>query len=217
MKDCWNSIGVRGDRSCLELVEYVHCRHCPVYSSSARTMLDGQLPAGYTADWARHFAQPKAVVDSATEAVLIFRIGHEWLALSTPIVWEITELRPIHSLPHRAPGAVLGFVSVRGELLVCVSLGRLLGLDSHEPAGVLQSRPAQNRLLVIRHEGVRVVCLADEVDGIHRLRPDELKAVPSTVARAAASHSRGVLSSRGRAVGVLDDQRLFHAIQQGLA
>ena len=61
------------------------------------------------------------------------------------------------------------------------------------------------------------MCIADEVDGIQGVRPDELSAVPSTVARAATSHSRGVLSSRGRAVGVLDDERLFQSIQRSLA
>ena len=37
VNDCWNRIGVRGDRSCPELKQYVHCRNCPVYSAGAAT------------------------------------------------------------------------------------------------------------------------------------------------------------------------------------
>ena len=29
--DCWNHIGVSGDRSCPELNTFIHCRNCPVY------------------------------------------------------------------------------------------------------------------------------------------------------------------------------------------
>ena len=35
INDCWNRIGVRGDASCPELEQHVHCRNCPVYSAAA--------------------------------------------------------------------------------------------------------------------------------------------------------------------------------------
>ncbi len=33
--DCWNRIGVRGDRSCPKLAEHIHCRNCPVHAAAA--------------------------------------------------------------------------------------------------------------------------------------------------------------------------------------
>ncbi len=33
--DCWNRIGVSGDRSCPELATVVHCHNCPVFSGSS--------------------------------------------------------------------------------------------------------------------------------------------------------------------------------------
>jgi len=45
--DCWNEIGVRGDRSCPRLKEHGHCRNCPVFSSAAAVRLDAQLPTDY--------------------------------------------------------------------------------------------------------------------------------------------------------------------------
>ena len=41
---------------------------------------------------------------------------------------EIAERRSLHSLPHRRRGIVMGIVNIRGELLICASLGKLLGL-----------------------------------------------------------------------------------------
>ncbi|HBP1772226.1 TPA: chemotaxis protein CheW, partial [Pseudomonas aeruginosa] len=33
--DCWNRIGVHGDKSCERLAEHVHCRNCEVYAAAA--------------------------------------------------------------------------------------------------------------------------------------------------------------------------------------
>ncbi|MEM7650108.1 MAG: chemotaxis protein CheW, partial [Cyanobacteria bacterium P01_A01_bin.70] len=34
--DCWNQIGVRGDRTCPTLETVIHCHNCPVYSQAGR-------------------------------------------------------------------------------------------------------------------------------------------------------------------------------------
>ena len=214
MNDCWNTIGVSGDGSCLALSEHVHCRNCPVYGSAGRTILDGPLPAGYTSGRTRHFAQLKDDTRQDTLSVLVFRVGQEWLALSMSSVWEVAEPRPIRSIPHRGSGIVLGLASIRGELVVCISLSRLLTVGAAAPTPEAQTR---TRLVVMRHEGVRVAGIADEVDGIHRVLPDDVKPAPATVARAASPHARGVLNVHGRGVGFLDDRQLFENIQRGLA
>ena len=38
-EQCWNRIGVRGDRSCPELVQYTHCNNCPVFAAEAVSRL----------------------------------------------------------------------------------------------------------------------------------------------------------------------------------
>jgi chemotaxis-related protein WspD len=120
LDDCWNRIGVRGDGSCPELKQYVHCHNCPVFSAGAADMLDADAPDSYFVDRTAHFAEPAPIEKSATRSVVIFRVDSEWLALSTSVVVEVANLRTIHSLPHRSNGVVLGLASVRGELLVCV-------------------------------------------------------------------------------------------------
>jgi chemotaxis-related protein WspD len=213
--DCWNSIGVRGDGSCPELKQHVHCRNCPVYSAGAAELLDGDLPANYLAEWTSHFAEPKRAEEVGTRSIVIFRVASEWLALPTSVVMEVANLLPVHSLPHQQSGAVLGLASVRGELLVCVSLGQVVGVEALAASGDRRGT-VYRRLLVIRREDVRVVCPVDEVHGIHRVVPRELKNVPTTVAKAAVTYSIALLSWQGHSVGILDDQLLFYSLKRSL-
>lgn len=214
---CWNSIGVRGDGSCPELERYIHCRNCPVYSRAALELLDGGVPAGYSEEWTTHLARPKRAEAGDRQTIVIFRIGAEWLALPMPAVSEIADLRPIHSLPHRRSGVVLGLANVRGALLVCVSLGRMLGLDESAEANQKTRGAAYPRLLVIRRDAVRCACPVDEVHGIQRVRSRELKEVPATIAKSTATYSKAMVAWNGFSVGLLDDQLLCYTLQRSLA
>jgi chemotaxis-related protein WspD len=217
IEDCWNKIGVRGDRSCAELERYVHCRNCPVYFAGAIALLDRSAPSDYLAGWTAHFAEPKQLKNSETRSVMIFRIGPEWLGLPIEVVSEVTSARRIHSLPHRRGGVVIGLANVRGELVVCASLAHILGIapanDSQEGSN-LQSLHA--RLLVIRRDNVRMVCPVDEVHGIQRFHPLALQDAPTTVTKAAASYSRAILVWNKHSVGILDDERLFGALKRSI-
>lgn len=216
VNDCWNRIGVHGDRSCPELTKHVHCRNCPVYTAEAAELLDGDAPAAYLAEWTSHFAEPKRADDGATRSVVIFRVASEWLALPTSVVVEVANVLPIHSLPHRQSGPVLGVASVRGELLICVSLGELVGLESTATAGRDPRDTAHHRLLVIKGDDIRVICPVDEVHGIHRFSSRVLKEIPATVAKAPGTYSTAVLAWRDHQVGILDDQLLFYALKRSL-
>ena len=215
--DCWNKIGVRGDGSCVELERHVHCRNCPVYSAAAAQLLEADLPAGHMAEWTGHFSGERTLEEAGTHSVVIFRIGAEWLALPTAVFKEMATTRAVHALPHRRGGLVLGLVNVRGALLVCVSLGDLLGLEPKPEEKETRGRTLHRRLLVISREGSRLVFPVDEVHGIHRCQPRELKALPATVAKAAATYTKSVLAWQDRTVGCLDDQLLFHSLNRSLA
>ncbi len=78
---CWNEIGVAGDRSCLELKTYTHCRNCPVYSRAGRQLLQRQAPAGYLNEWTNLLTHHQEEQPLNTISVGIFRLGGEWLAL----------------------------------------------------------------------------------------------------------------------------------------
>jgi chemotaxis-related protein WspD len=214
--DCWNRIGVRGDSTCPELKQYVHCRNCPVYSRAARARLDMDVPDGYMEGWTRHIAEARTSDERDTSSCLVFRLGAEWLALPIARLREIAGARAMQPIAHRRNGVVLGLTNVRGELLTSVSLGHLLGLaPSVEQPTVRQSWSA--RLIVVQQDGARTVFPVDEVHGIVRFRESALAEVPATVARASASYIRALLSWQNRSVGVIDDRLLFQAVDRSLA
>lgn len=216
MDDCWNRIGVSGDSSCPELEKHVHCRNCPIYSAAALELLDCGLPANYVEDATDHFAVGRQIEEVGSESMVIFRVGAEWLALQTSVFEEVADLRAIHSLPHRREGVVLGLANVRGELLVCVSLSRALGLQTASDSKSEKIRTALPRLLVIRRKASRAAFPVDEVYGVHRFHPLELKALPATVAHS-TSYTSAVAAWKDKSVGILDVQLVLYMLDRSLA
>ena len=161
--DCWNRIGIRGDKSCERLSEHVHCRNCPVYAGAAKRILD-RLPPQSGAEAVA--AGRDDAAQARLSSLLVFRLGGEWLGLPTRALDEVTPTRAILPLPHRRDPAVLGVTNMRGTLTVCVSLGRLLGLDG-ATVDSGRERPAAARMLLFGGAGRAVVLPVDEVEGIH--------------------------------------------------
>lgn len=208
---------MRGDASCPELKKHVHCHNCPVYSAAASQLLDAGLPADYLDRWTRHVAQDKQAAEADTHSVIVFRVEAEWLALPTAVFTEIATLRPIHSIPHRRNGIVLGLANIRGELLACFSLEQILGLEQQAQPRQARQRSLEERLLVLDWEGGRSVCPVDEVYGIQRFHPRLLAPAPATLAKAATPYIRSVLHWQDKSVGLLDAQLLFHTVNRSLA
>jgi chemotaxis signal transduction protein len=224
LNDCWNRIGVHGDRSCPELPPHIHCRNCPVFSSAARTILDVPAPADSRRIATEHFARLAEAaaghsVSAEMQSVLVFRLRTEWYALHMAVCLEIAAVRPIHSLPHRRDATVLGVVNVHGGLLACISLAVIVGAAPHPEAIPTRSpsRAAVPRLLVARRAAAPVVFPVDEVQGMARFRARDLKEVPATVAHARESYTRALLPLGGGWAGLLDEQLLFSAVERALA
>jgi chemotaxis-related protein WspD len=236
--DCWNRIGVRGDRSCPELPRVVHCHNCPVFAAAGRRFLDAPSPPGYLEEWTERLATPVEAEAADLEGMLTFRLGEEWLALPVRVLVEVTTPRPVHRVPYRA-GLLAGLVNIRGELYLCAHLARLLGIERQALASNGDARPrlvdgrslegrrqpaapeargpaAPDRLLVVQRESDRWVFPVDAVGQVLRVPRGEVGPPPATVGRAAAHLSRGVFSWAGRLVGLLDDARLFEALRARL-
>jgi chemotaxis-related protein WspD len=219
--DCWNHIGISGDRSCPELSSYVHCRNCPVFAIAARRFFDRPAPEGYLAEWSRWLADPP---DQKTHdehngereqahqhhegglSFLVFRLGPEWLALRTQTVSEVTTSRPIHRVPHRTNQVFLGLVNLRGEIHLCFSLHGLLGITVP---------PSSKLLILLRdHEEAKAWAFAaDEVAGVQHAPRNRWQAVPTTLVNPSVGFSQAVWSWKGRSVGLLDELRIFTALR----
>ena len=204
-----------GDGSCEHLKRHVHCRNCPTYAAAGERLLDRALTADYRREWALHFATPKFRLTPGSVSLVIFRIGPEWLALPTPTFQEVVELRKIHTIPHRRHGALLGIVNVRGELLLAVSLAKVLGLEHHPVSR--NDHKTYERLLVAHWDAQRVVFPVDEVHGVHRCDPEALAEPPATLAKSGTSYTRAILHWEGKLVCCLDTSSLLPAFNQSIA
>ena len=212
---CWNEVGVHGNGTCPELEKFVRCQNCPVYADAGVRLLDRASPADYRRQQKEYIARRKQLPPPRRHSAVIFRINVEWFALPTEAFQEVAERRPVHSLPHRQRGIVVGLVSIRGELLVCVSLGHLLGLRHLLPIRAM--RTLHERLLVGDWGGSRIVFPVDEVRGIHRFELQQLREPPPSLAKSHRSFTRGILTWEERTVGFLDPHLLFSALDRSLA
>jgi len=212
---CWSDCGVYGDGSCLELQKFIHCRNCPVYSAAGVRLIDRALPFNYRQEWTQYFAEGKRLPEASNASAILFRLQNEWLALPTHSFQEIAEKRPIHSLPRQPKGIVLGLANVRGELVICISVGHLLQIE--KIASLESVRTSYRRLLVVNWEKTKLAFPVDEVHGPHRFHPQELKSPPSTAARANPRYAQGVLHWQNRAVGLLDTDLLISSLNRCLA
>ena len=227
LPECWRVIGVTGDRSCPELERFIHCRNCPVLAEAARGFFDRPHPPGYLDAWRAILEEPEEALEADSASLLVFRLATEWLALPATILVEVTPVRMIHAVPHRAGTPLAGLVNIRGELQLCLSLHALLGLPGGPrlpisagggPEAVADAVP---RLLVVERSAAkpadRWVIGVDEVAGVQRVPRSTLRPVPATVGQAAARCSAALFAWRDRDVAVLDEERLFASFRQAVA
>jgi chemotaxis-related protein WspD len=242
--DCWNQIGVWGDRTCPELSSAIHCQNCAVYANAGRGLLEREINADYMQEWAELLAKPSSerIGKRATEtiAVAIFRLGREWLALSASLFKQVTSPSPVHTLPHRSNQILRGIVNVRGQLLLCISLGDLLHVEMGtatiaDVRSNALSKHNQNsnrtmttdlvttseispivyrRLLVIEAQGGSWAFEVDEFYGIQQFASEELRSAPAVVAEATETYTSSIVSWRGLNVSYLDEQRLLHTLNE---
>lgn len=205
LDDCWNRIGIRGDRSCTKLTQYGHCHHCPVYAEAAKRILDFYSLSHQDDE----VSVTSLAQQQATESLLIFRLSDQWLALSLEILSEVAPLQTIHSLPHRRSDMILGVSNVRGALVACLSLSRLLNLDHSHYQTTARVTP---RMLIIAQatEG-KVVCPVDDVVGIHAITKQQF------VNNGDSKFTKAVFQWQEHSVSLIDNTWLLAAIKRSLS
>jgi chemotaxis-related protein WspD len=212
--ECWKLIGSSGDGSCSELQSHGHCRNCPDYAAAGRILFDRTIPLGYQAQWTQIIASEKESEKADLISVIIFRIKSEWLALKTSCFQEITSERSIHSVPHRTDEFFKGLVNVGGELLLCISMADILGVNE-EPADD-SGTAACRRMAVIKAAGRRFVFTVDEILGVQRIARNEIQTAPATISKSATAFTGGIFDLDDRRVGLLQEQPLFDSIHSRL-
>jgi chemotaxis-related protein WspD len=222
LNDCWNQIGVMGDRSCPELKTAIHCRNCKVYSAAGRSLLERNAPSEYLQEWTDILSEVDTqqagggegtlVRATDTLSVIIFRLGNERFALPVNILQEVTAPYTIHTVPHRRNSVFLGLINIRGETLLCISLRDLLGLEPAAKSADFSSVINPQRMIVAGKNEHKWVFPVDEVHGTYRFHLNEFKDSPVVISKAAEAYTKGIVTWKDQKIDFLDSELLFYTL-----
>jgi chemotaxis signal transduction protein len=140
---------------------------------------------------------------------LTFTVGGEEYAISLLGVREILEYGEVTRVP-RTPDHVRGVINLRGRAIPVVDLGVRFGLPP--------SAPTKRSCVVIVDvtlEGARVLMglVADAVDQVVELAPEEIEAPPSFGTRVDVAYLKGMGRAGPRFVLLLDVDRLLSSAE----
>jgi chemotaxis-related protein WspD len=216
MENCWKRIGVWGQEEprCQWLERVIHCRNCEVFTRVGRNLLERVLPEDYQETWAQVFAEKKDEELPGTVSVLIFRIAKQWFAFPAQLLEEAITPQPLHTVPHRNNGVLLGVINVHGEIQLCVSLKNLLGLEEADES--TQQRTVYKRMIVVNKDEKRWVFPVDEIHGIQRVHPQIFQNVPVTVAKAKNTFTKYLFDWEENSVAMLDDELLLYKLTRSI-
>ncbi len=125
------------------------------------------------------------VADEAPAEFVAFTLERECYALPIRTLREIVKLQPLTEVP-RSEARLLGVINLRGEVIPVYDLKLRLGL-AEAPAQVagpeadLAAVGRAARVLVLRSDAGPAGVLVDRVDGVVRLRPSTIEAMPRGV------------------------------------
>jgi chemotaxis-related protein WspD len=174
-------------------------------------LLNRKHPEGYRSEWTSRVAQNQHEKHTDEYTSLIFRVGLEWLALPAARIREVAVMSALHTLPHRH-SALLGLVSVRGELLICVDLATFLEINKVNDDST--DRNSDSQLLIAVTDQGPLAFPVNTVHGFYKYQEKDLKALPSTLSGASNTYTYSILHWQEHSVGCLDAQALFRAINR---
>lgn len=215
--DCWNKIGVWAaskQRTCARLEDVIHCANCEIFSQAGKTLLEGEAPAGYLEEWAKLLSVKKPQKNYHTRSIILFRLGDEWLGVETGLLDEVVSMRSVHSIPHRRSSILNGLTNIRGELQLCISLGKLMSITRGETSGTNVVKGIYERMVVMSFNGVKFVFPVSEVRGVYRFCDNEVQDSPATAMNCSVHYIKGMLDIEGRHVGIIDHELLFPALER---
>jgi purine-binding chemotaxis protein CheW len=127
--------------------------------------------------------------------LLSFRLGGEVYAVLVADVREVLKTYHLTTVPN-TPHYILGVMSLRGAMLPIIDLCKRFGLA---PA----ANDEKSRIVVVSSTDEEVGLLVDQVTGVFRVLPDEIKPVPENLEQG-AEFLRGIVRTADRLHILLD-------------
>lgn len=127
--------------------------------------------------------------------LLSFRLGGEVYAVLVADVREVLKSYHLTTVPN-TPNYILGVMSLRGAMLPIIDLCKRFGLAPG-------ANDEKSRIVVVSSADEEVGLLVDQVTGVFRVLPDEIKPVPENLEQG-AEFLRGIVRTDDRLYILLD-------------
>ncbi len=174
---CWENIGSWSSQSpsCEQLKKTRHCRHCDVFAEAAKCKV-----------YSRHsedniFQQARDIIEQQTTlsnegifSAIPFRMGPKWFLLPTHAVISIAVNIPAHSIPNLKNYYIKGLVPVNGEVYLCFSLSRLMGITRDYIETPDLKKGIFERLMVVNAGSIRIAIRVDEIREAFRYHESDI-------------------------------------------
>lgn len=145
-------------------------------------------------------------------SVLAFRAGGEILAIRAVDAARVVPCSAIHRVPHRRNPVFRGIANHDGELLLCMSIERAMGLADAPSAGA--DAPAPTAMVVMEAARERWAFPVERVIGVTDVDQSSLRPPPLTVS-AARSGCASALLRIPEGEGMLLDAEALASICRG--
>jgi chemotaxis-related protein WspD len=149
-------------------------------------------------------------------SVLVFRLGHEWMAIPTIFFKEVAHRRPVHRIPHRSEKILLGVVNLNGRLELYIALHELLQIEISGSQPLSRIPYQLDRMIAISKEGELWVFPVNEIDGIYHWNLSEMENVPITISKSTINYVKGIMNMEHKRVGLIDEELLFSSLKRSI-
>ena len=159
---------------------------------------------------ATEVAQPAEVRSVRTVALLVFRLRRESLALPVRSLQSVTARTVPTPIPHRSGGVLCGICNIRGELILCADLPRLLDLPQ-TVAPPPEAEIDQRRMIVMGSPSE-----VDALIGVERFDLAAARRAPGTVEGRLGAFAASLIDTDSGVVTLLDADRVLSGLKAGL-
>lgn len=116
----------------------------------------------------------------------------------------IVPVESITAMPNM-PGCVLGLMNWRSRIIWAIDLPKMLNLESSE------NRLYQYNVIVIKVESMLLGLVVQEIKGITKFMPDEIRSPIGQVASSLVPYLRGCVTQQEENILVLDAQAIVNS------
>ena len=180
----------------------------PLMADSEENGLDRLFGANYALDLASEEGDVavngdgNSALETAAIQCLAFHLGAEEYALNIVAISEIIKVKEFTDVP-RAPGFVLGIISLRGVVVPVFDLAERLNLGKAELT-------ANSRIVVCQSGEIMVGLLVDSINQVIKLTDDSIEPPPAVLSGLDRDFMTGVGRHQGRMIILLDVENVLN-------